>query len=542
MKLSRRKALQLGSIGVSSLFLGWEKTEPTNAAELSPQIPRFQLPFQRPPILEPIGSDAKFDRYEIVMQKDRVEILPGIKTEVWSYIGTGPSSKTPPGIVGPLIRQRQDKESIVRFINQLGQDESGEDIDTSIHLHGMPSLPQYDGYAEDLIPPQHYKDYYYPNILGAVQWYHDHTVEKTSRNVYKGLAGMYLVDYDEDDFVNPADRERLPQGDYDVPLIIQDKRFDREGNLVFFDRQQTNLFGDVMLVNGVPWPRMEVANRKYRFRALNAGTSRTLQLSLSTKDDLIVLASDSGLLDRPVRTKDLQMGVAERYEFAIDFSLYPVGTKVFLQNLAPGNIDADTRSQSIMCFEVVRQASEEYTIPDLLGKDVGPLSDFIASKGLDLRQLPQRTFRFGRNFSQWVINNQAWNPCYVAGNPRLGGFEVWNLINPGGGWVHPVHIHLVKLRTLGRSSGSIPPYQEGWKDTFYVSAFETIRVLAEFGPHQGKYMMHCHNLVHEDHDMMTQFEVGQGGCDPLSAPARALPASSQPIPWSCSTKSKCDRT
>jgi FtsP/CotA-like multicopper oxidase with cupredoxin domain len=158
MKLSRRKALQLGLMGGSSLFLGWEKTEPANAAELSPQIPRFQLDFQRPSILEPIGSDAEFDRYEIAMQKARVEILPGMKTEVWSYIGTGPSSKTPPGIVGPLIRQRQDKQSIVRFINQLGKDESGREIDTSIHLHGMPSLPQYDGYAEDLIPPEHYNE------------------------------------------------------------------------------------------------------------------------------------------------------------------------------------------------------------------------------------------------------------------------------------------------------------------------------------------------------------------------------------------------
>jgi FtsP/CotA-like multicopper oxidase with cupredoxin domain len=193
-----------------------------------------------------------------------------------------------------------------------------------------------------------------------------------------------------------------------------------------------------------------------------------------------------------------------------------------------------------MCFKVVRESSEEYTIPDRLGNKVGPLSDFIASKGLDLRQLPQRTFRFGRNFSQWVIDNRTWNPCYIATNPQLAGFEVWNLVNPGGGWVHPVHIHLVKLRMLDRTTGSIPLYQQGWKDTFYLNAFETIRVLAEFGPHQGKYMMHCHNLVHEDHDMMTQFEVGRGGCDPLSAPARPLPASSQPIPWACSSASKCD--
>jgi spore coat protein A, manganese oxidase len=151
----------------------------------------------------------------------------------------------------------------VRFINKLGTDDLGQDIDTSIHLHGMASLPQYNGYAEDLIPPEHFKDYYYLNNRAATLWYHDHAVGKTSRNVYMGLAGQYIVDYACSDFFDPTDCDRLPKGAYDVPLIIQDKKFASDGSLIFDDRGQRNLFGDVVLVNGVPWPRMTVANRKH---------------------------------------------------------------------------------------------------------------------------------------------------------------------------------------------------------------------------------------------------------------------------------------
>ncbi len=140
----------------------------------------------------------------------------------------------------------------------------------------MASLPEYDGYAEDLTNPGQYKDYIYPNNRAATLWYHDHAIHKTARNVYMGLAGTYLVQ-DQLELDLP-----LPKGEYDVPLLIQDKQFSTSGKLIFDDQGQDSQFGDVILVNGVPFPKMQVANRKYRFRILNGSISRSYGLSLST--------------------------------------------------------------------------------------------------------------------------------------------------------------------------------------------------------------------------------------------------------------------
>ena len=410
----------------------------------------------------------------------------------------------------------------MRFINRLGKTkENGVEvpINTSVHLHGMASLPQYDGYAEDLICPQQYKDYFYPNDRAATIWYHDHAIDRTSRNVYMGLAGMYIVEDEEERQFN------LPKGEYDVPLILQDLRLADDGSLIFNDRGQKNLFGDVSLVNGVPWPYMKVARRKYRFRVLNASTSRVYQLVLSQKkngltvgEKLAVIASDCGLLDAPVEltspTQTLSIAPAERYEFVIDFARYPLNTQLFLRNPEiqnTSNVDSDARVQTIMRFDVDRDEPDDSSLPDRLR----PI------KRLDPNQAARtRKFRFERTSTQWLINNKPWDKNRVDANPQPGDIEFWELSN-NGGWMHPVHIHFVDWQIIDRNGRKPPAYEQGWKDVFQVDHFETVRVIAEFGRRngdylQGKYMMHCHNLVHEDHSMMTQFEVGQNGPSPCS--------------------------
>lgn len=494
---------------------------PRPAWALSPQMPRFQLPFQVPPELKPVRSDATTDYYEIQVQKALANVVPGNQTEIWGYNGLYP---------GPTIRQQGGKrseggrQSVVRFINQLGQDEQGEDISTVTHLHGMASLPQYDGFAEDLIPPGYFKDYIYPNDRAATIWYHDHAIDKTSRNVYRGLAGMYIVEDQVEQGLS------LPKGAYDVPLILQDAFFDTKGRMVFDDRGERSLYGDVALVNGVPWPRMAVANRKYRFRILNASGSRGYNLALSQDErrltlgeTLIVIGSDGGLLGEPVEVKTpyqvLEIGMAERYEVMIDFARYPVGSSIYLKNIGfTGSIDTDDRIHTLMRFDVVREEPDDSQLPDTL-RPVERLSPENAVR--------TRNFRFARNFNRWVINNHEWNPNFVMANPEPGDVEIWELVNPGSGWFHPIHIHLIDMQMLSRNGLSPRPYERGWKDVFHVGEFETVRIIGKFGTRDGayingKFMMHCHNLVHEDHSMMTIFEVGMGGSDPMSAPAQPI--------------------
>ncbi|MDJ0900775.1 MAG: multicopper oxidase family protein [Xenococcus sp. MO_188.B8] len=548
MKLNRREAIKLGLTGVGGLLLPLESSNSALAQtlsncpdfprvenppptfkqeELSHQIPRFQYPLKRLRLLEPVhsyeGGERPLDCYEITMKKAQVDIIPGLKTEIWGYEGIFP---------GPVIRQRggfrdedQGRDTLVRFINRLGTfEENGTEvpINTSVHLHGMASLPQYDGYAEDLIRPCYFKDYFYPNDRAATIWYHDHAIDRTSRNVYMGLAGMYIVEDEEERRFN------LPQGEYDVPLILQDMRIADDGSLIFNDRGQRSLYGDISLVNGVPWPCMKVARRKYRFRVLNASTSRTYDLVLSKKENgltfgerIYVIGSDCGLLGAPVElTSPLQTLViapAERYEFVIDFSQYDLDTDLYLRNpgfINSSNIDSDARMQTIMRFYVDRDEPDNSSLPQKL-RDIKRLDPNKA--------VTTRKFRFERSSTQWLINNKRWNKNRVDANPKPGAIEIWELSN-NGGWMHPVHIHFVDWQILDRNGRKPLAYERGWKDVFRIDHFETVRVIAEFGRRngdyiEGKFMMHCHNLVHEDHSMMTQFEVGKNGPSPCSAPA-----------------------
>lgn len=491
---TRRDVLKLGAISGGSLLipialqsLGYAVTAG------SPQPTPFEIQLPIPPVLEPVRSDETSDYYEIAMNKSLVNILPGLTTEVWAYNGTSP---------GPTIIQRQNRQSVVRFINNL-------DIPTSVHLHGMSSLPQYDGYPEDLISPGYYKDYLYPNNRAATLWYHDHAVMNTARNVYMGLAGMYIVQ-DQLELDLP-----LPKGKYDVPLIIQDKIFASNGSFIFDHDNHKGLMGDVILVNGAPWPKMQVTKRKYRFRVLNASSSRSYKLALSTGDDLIVIGSDGGLLGAPVRTKDLRIGMAERYDLIVDFSSYPIGTKVILQNLGlPNNKDYDGTSQ-IMCFDVVSQEFDESSIPNTL-RPFAPLHRSSAVR--------ERRWTFEHRNDMWEINGKTWDKNRVDANPGFEDIEIWTFITNGRDWFHPVHVHLVDFQILERNRQLPLPYERGWKDVVYGGEDDNIQVIAQFKPNRGKYIMHCHNTVHEDHDMMTQFQVGQGGADPMSAPAKPLPA------------------
>lgn len=559
MKITRRQALKFGLAGSSILLSAGQFANTAEAAtcdrqpQVSPSLPpqlgaqlldrRYEAELPRLQALVPklsktysesaSGTTETIDYYEITMQKQKAEILPAkngkpsITADFWTYNGSVP---------GPLIRQAKEQQSCVRFINQLGQDNTGTDICTSIHLHGMASLPQYDGYAEDLIPLNYYKDYYYPNNRASILWYHDHAVHKTSRNAYMGLAGMYIVEYRDDDFADPAQSKQLPSGEFEVPLVIQDKTFEvpqggssNEWKLVFNDRRQQGVYADVMLVNGVMFPHMTVKRQKYFFRILNASASRTYQLTLSPSEtsqisgdrayQLTVVGSDAGLLAEPVpltAPQPLRMGVAERYGVVIDFAQIPANVKqVYLRNLGfQSNLGVEP--PAILRFDLEDgTVNDSSSVPNPLGK-VKPL------KVLTDQSQTTRTFRFGRG-NRWTINGNVWDANRVDADPVCGGVETWNLVNTGG-WAHPVHIHLVDLRIIDRNGAPPLPYEQGWKDVIVLSPLETVRVVTQFAPHRGKYMMHCHNIVHEDHDMMTQFEVGKGGTDPLADPAKPLPA------------------
>lgn len=522
-KISRRTAIRLGLAAGGTMLLPAALQQAVRAqifsddsGYTSPILPkRFEKDFRIPPVLQPLRSDGNTDYYQITMRKELAEILPNTQTEIWGYNGITP---------GPTIRQRKNRQSVIRFVNALGNDSKNDPIHTSVHLHGSASLPQYDGWADDITLPGYYKDYVYPNNRAATIWYHDHGVHRTSVNAYMGLAGLYVVE-------DPAEHPDIPKGEYDIPLILGDKLLARNGTLVYADNGQKNLFGDVVLVNGVPWPRMTVKRRKYRFRICNTGITRAYRLRLSNSAPLTVIGTDAGLLESPVQTSLLTVGVGERYEIVIDFAAYGSGTKIELRSNELKNHEQFSSTSRIMRFDVVGSAvSDNPPLPAKLRTD-----DFNYDrkrKELEAKVVRRREMIFGRSggSAEWTVNGRAWADGGLEANPGVGDVEIWRLVNNGGGWNHPIHIHLVDFLMLRRVNGSFASYEKGWKDVVYLGENQEIEVIAQFGPHAGKYMFHCHNLVHEDHDMMRAFEVGQGGPDPVTtAPARPYNSNVPPL-------------
>lgn len=513
MKLTRREMLKLSLLGSAALFLPVQRAAQTQIS-IRNRLPEsalpkpFRTPFTVPPVAKPVYKSATTDYYRMTMRNSKVEILPGLQTEIWGYEATTP---------GPTIVADKGREVVVRHTNEI---RNRNHRWTSVHLHGNASLPQYDGYASDITKPGEFKDYHYPNNQPArTLWYHDHGVHDTARNAYMGCAAFY-ISHDKLERSLP-----IPKGEYDVPLVLRDATFATNGSLIFDDQGESNLYGDVILANGKPWPRMKVERRKYRFRLLNAGVSRSFDLALSSDEPFTVIGTEGGLMPEPQEVGNMRFGMAERYEIVIDFAKYKVGDQIVLKNLQPKNNQEFSQTDVVMRFDVVAEASDKRN--NQIPSELNPENHTML---LDESQAVRtRKLRFERGNGLWQINGQTWHDVIASdykatvGNPGLNDVEIWELENNSGGWFHPVHIHLVDFKILDRNGQPPEPYELGAKDVAYVGENETVRVLAKFGPKKGKYMIHCHNLVHEDHDMMHQFEVGTGGPDPIEAdPAQPL--------------------
>ena len=525
MSVSRREMLTFGVLSGGAMLIPLERSVQAAAQSRIAEsaLPKpFTVPFSVPPVATPVKSVGTTDYYWLTMRQSTAQLIPGYQTAIWGYNGSFP---------GPTFDVQQGRKTVVRQANQLPTRHPtlGYTPFTSVHLHGSASLPQYDGYANDITYPGSYKDYQYPNFQDArTLWYHDHGVHNTASNVFMGLAGMYRM-YD------PLERSLpIPQGRYDVPLIVSDTMFDTQGQLLFDDDDHSGAFGDVILVNGRPWPVMKVERRKYRFRILNASVTRSYRWQLDTGDPLVVIGTDGGLTAAPQPVRTLTHGNAERYEVIIDFAKYKLGQRVTLRNVSPKNNVDYTHTGKVMAFDVVSEptSTANNSIPSVLN----PSSAVMALTPTD--GMTRRTMALVRKNGQWTINGKSWAEVEASAyakslaTPALNSVEVWEIQNDHGGWHHPLHIHLVDFRILAREfdrSGvwvAPRPNELGPKDVVHVGENERVRLIMRFGPHQGRYMIHCHNLPHEDHDMMGQFWVGgPGGDDPVYADRpRPLPA------------------
>jgi FtsP/CotA-like multicopper oxidase with cupredoxin domain len=493
VEFTRRRLLKAGLIGGGAIVLPVAEfarvavSSESDPTIVSPPVARFAVPLAIPPTIAPTRSEGTTDFYDVTEFATVATILPGRRTPVWTYNGTTP---------GPTFDTVKGRVSRVTITNHLG-------VPTTTHLHGGDTPPQFDGHPLDLVQPGTSFTHVYPgDNSAATLWYHDHAIHATGRNVYMGLAGMFIVRDDVELGLG------LPKGPpFEVPLVVQDRLFNPDGSLFYPEKEpglpvRQGAFGDVILVNGTPFPFLRVQRRKYRFRLLNGSNARFYQFELSTGDPITVIGSDGGFLEHPVETPSLFMAEAERYDVVIDFAKYPVGTKIVLRNtIAPDPfgdpVDPD-KIRAVMRFDVVADATSDFDIPADLGP--GPIANAADA-------IRTRDWEFERRDGAWVINDELFAADRIDAFPQFGTTEIWRFINKSGGWLHPIHPHLVEFRILDRNGRPPKPYETGPKDVVALGPNETIRVAMKFVDFRGTYVFHCHNIEHEDHDMMTQFRV-----------------------------------
>ena len=480
---SRRDFMRNGSYSIALLCtfgstssLKGDKVT-TSAARRSQAASPFK-PFQRDlpimPELDPVSTRNGVDVYEIDIKEGMAEVLPGFETPIYGYEGVYP---------GPTIRARKGRPAIVRQRNRLG-------FDTNVHLHGGYVPAAHDGHPMDVIQPGHGFDYTYPNDQDAAfLWYHDHAHGRTARTLYYGLVATYLLGDEREEELE------LPRGEYDIPLVIADHAFNKDGSFRYAENVDLGFRGDTILVNGAVVPRLAVQRRIYRLRFLNASNARSYDLRLGNGRQMLQIASDGGLLERPVARSAFPLHPAERIEVLIDFRAFRPGSEIVLQNTS-----GEATTKNVMRFDVVGGGGgEEARLPRGRMRTLEKLPAPNASRRWDLSLISQGGV-------QWQIANRGFDPDRIDVRPRLGTSELWQWHNPSNR-VHPMHLHGMLFRVLERSSGVIHPGERGWKDTIGVLPGETVTVQPWFVPYAGRYVFHCHALEHGDKAMMLQLEV-----------------------------------
>ncbi|MEV7833388.1 multicopper oxidase family protein [Streptomyces subrutilus] len=438
--------------------------------------PAFTVRMPTLPVLAPISQLGGQDTYALTLKEVSREIIPGVQTKVLTYDGQFP---------GPVLRARSGRRVVIRHRNTLT-------MPVSVHLHGGNVSPENDGGPMDTFGPGTSRTYTYPNQQPAAGlWFHDHAHHMESEHVYRGLSATYLLSDDTERSLP------LPAGQYEVPIALRDAHFDESGQLVYV---MDDVFGrTTVLANGRPSPYFEVAARKYRFRLLNSSNMRFFQLRLSDGGQMIQIGSDGGLLERPFTTDTVGLSPAERADVVIDFSRYPVGTRIVLENtLGPGTPD---QVGKVLRFDVVRTAPDPSRVPDVL-RTLPALRRATVQRSIVLSMDED-----GRQEPRGFMDGQVWDPQRIDQTVAHGTSEIWTVTNTNKVVPHNFHMHLVQFRVLERNGAPAGPAEAGLKDTVRLFPGESVKLHATFDTYKGTYVYHCHLLDHSAMGMMANFRI-----------------------------------
>lgn len=508
------------SISPSTIGSGGEIALPLTTEEVANVTPDVEIK------LEAVPSEA--------------QIFPGSPTKVWQYKGNliqGPSkafSTLPDTYLGPSLRVKQGQNIRVHFTNELTEP-------SIIHWHGLHVPETADGHPRFMVNQgeTYVYDFQVANRAGTY-WYHPHPHGRTGPQAYYGLAGLIIVEDEEERALG------LPGSEFDIPLVIQDRQFDSNNQLIYGGNgmmdQMTGFLGNEILVNGQPDFTLSVGTRTYRLRLLNGSNSRIYKLAWDDGAPMTVIGTDGGLLEKPVKRDYITLAPAERTELWVDFSHLPVGSEIKLESMpffggnmmGGGMVGRNRLSQGDRFTVLTVKVERDLPNPAKMPEQLTAINGYDAKEAVNHRS--PRYFDLAMNMGQgWTINGRTFEMTNVARDEvvRLNDLEVWQFNNLSGGMgmgrgmgqgmmggmdlPHPMHIHGLQFQVLERDIQ--PAYQqawetvsagyvdEGWKDTVLIMPGEKVKVLLKFEGFTGLYLYHCHNLEHEDMGMMRNYRI-----------------------------------
>ncbi len=464
----------------------------------------------------PRDSSVRLPYYRMEMRQFRTKVHRDLNpTKMWGFESAFP---------GPTFEARSGEEVLVEWANMLpeqhflpvdyrfrGAEKGKPEGRAVVHLHGARVPPESDGYPEPSYEPGQSALYHYPNKQeAATLWYHDHAMGMHRLNIFAGLLGLFIIRDKVEGTLN------LPKGKHEIPLVICDRIFDREGQLNYPISGKPGapwvpeVFGNAILVNGKLFPYLQVEPRKYRFRLLNGSNGRFYHLSLSNGQSFHQIGTDQGLLPAPVDLKSLSIAPGERADLVVDFAGQE-GREIIVQD------DAFV----VMQFRVSRRGGPDTSsLPAVLRREARiPESRAVRTRLLtlneyvDLAQIPVLM----------LLNGTYWRQA-VTEKPTINTTEIWSFVNLTED-SHPVHLHLVRFQILDRRRFDVFAYQTwgklrytappvapnpgeaGWKDTVRAAPGMVTRIIIPFAGYTGRYVWHCHILEHGDNEMMRPYEV-----------------------------------
>ena len=459
-------------------------------------------------------------------------ILAGAETTIWHFQGsvvTGSAENLipiPNSYLGPIIHLRTGQQVRINFTNNLAEE-------SIVHWHGLHVPHAADGHPSNVIGTGETYVYEFTVLDQAgTYWYHPHPHGRTGPQVIMGMAGLFLISDAAEDAAN------LPSGEFDRPLVIQDRSFDASNQFVYSTNMQ-GFLGDTILVNGQPNASQTVKNVAHRLRILNGSNSRIYKLAWADGTLLTVIGTDGGLLTTAVTRDYVVLGPGERIELLVDFSQWAVGSTIELRSLAfsggGGNSSLPNGSDFLVStFQITENTTplpNKVYLPLITNDSAGRATTHANSSPIvqprsGQPRVADRVWPLYVQQGQWTIDGRTFEMTNVVAKEIvvLGTQEVWEFDNnsPTGMGMripHPMHIHGLQFQVVARIAPTNATQLNNWltvkdgyvdsgnKDTVLVMPGEKVQVAVQFADFTGLFLYHCHNLEHEDMGMMRNYRV-----------------------------------